>query len=270
MLSVYFLLKIPGSPVIVNGDEFQNIEIVHNNVNKQDNIYVSNNTQSSEQGADMNRNFPTTQKCDIIVTGSMEEKGTIQHPLMSPNRDQDAMLEFVKNKGLMKATKLDQRVSSIDSEMSEASTLVSTSSEKYGGPAADKRRSRINHHSIRGFVSDSEMESIGVCKMHSDDPFFVCLILVLSYTCDWYPNLVSRRLTTILSNTKLFPFIARLRKKPFGKIVEKGEMLVKIIFSYSYNVFSPIIAKFHHFGHIRIVVCKVMFILVWLSLLVVW
>ena len=151
----------------MNGDEFQNIEIVHknNSTNRRDNVYHSsnNNTHNPDQGADMNRNFTNTQKCDIIVTGSGEDKRAVQHPLMSPSKDQDTMLEMVKNKGLMKTAKLDQRVNSIDSEMSEASTLVSTSSEKYGGPASDRKRSRINHHSIRGFMSDSEMESGRVC-----------------------------------------------------------------------------------------------------------
>ncbi|WAR01173.1 MADD-like protein [Mya arenaria] len=123
------------------------------------------------KGPDMNRNIPSGQKCDIIITGSADESRHQHHPLQqlhhqhsgpthlsSPSSDRDVMLEFVKNKGLMKSH-LDQRVSSIDSDVSEASTLISVSSDK----ALDekgRRRSRINHHSIRGFVSDSETESV--------------------------------------------------------------------------------------------------------------
>ena len=56
----------------------------------------------------------------------------------------------------MKTSKLDRKFSSLDSEMSEASTLVSTSSEKED---FEKRRHRINHQNIRSAVSDSEMDS---------------------------------------------------------------------------------------------------------------
>lgn len=148
----------------MNGDEFENIEMVHN---------VSEDSPYRMQGvgSDVNRNVTNTQqKCDIIITGSTDEHSKshhhgnlTQHPLSSPSVDRDVMLEMVKNKGLMKTAKMDQRVSSIDSDMSEASTLVSVSSDNTGQEDKGKRRTRINHHSIRGFVSDSETETIGVC-----------------------------------------------------------------------------------------------------------
>lgn len=123
----------------------------------------------------MNKNITNTQKCDIIVTGSVDKHGNPPHPLMSPDSDHDVMLDLVKNKGLMRPAMEDKRVSSIDSEMSEASTLVSTTSDSYGDES--KKRSRINHHSIRGFVSDSEMETMGVCN---------CLLMTI-----FLPSLVS-------------------------------------------------------------------------------
>ncbi|GFN96271.1 MAP kinase-activating death domain protein, partial [Plakobranchus ocellatus] len=82
--------------------------------------------------------------CDIIVTDAeLQGHG-------------DMLREMVKNKELMKTSKLDRKFSSLDSEMSEASTLVSTNSDK---DDLDKRRHRINHQSIRSAMSDSEMES---------------------------------------------------------------------------------------------------------------
>lgn len=56
---------------------------------------------------------------------------------------------------------------SIESEMSEASTLISTSSENFAEEEG-RRRKRINHHSIRSTLSDSEMEMSGVGSALSD------------------------------------------------------------------------------------------------------
>ncbi|XP_060556937.1 MAP kinase-activating death domain protein-like isoform X5 [Ruditapes philippinarum] len=148
-----------GSPVIVNGDEFENIEIVHNNMSD-DNPYKL----KGYSGPDLNRNITNSnQKCDIIITGSADDRhrNIHQHSLSSPPADRDVMLEMVKNKGLIKTAKMDERMSSIDSDMSEASTLVSVASDKTGLDDKSRRRSRINHHSIRGFVSDSETETSG-------------------------------------------------------------------------------------------------------------
>ncbi|KAL4225762.1 hypothetical protein ACF0H5_016451 [Mactra antiquata] len=117
----------PRSPVIVNGDEFENIEMVQN---------VSEDSPYRIQGigSDMNRNIPNTpQKCDIIITGSTDENNKQHHHSNMTQHhsiDRDVMLEMVKNKGLMKMAKIDQRVSSIDSDMSEASTLGKGSIKK--------------------------------------------------------------------------------------------------------------------------------------------
>lgn len=161
--------------MIVNGDEFENIEIVHNNLSEDNPYKLSGITK--QHGADMNRNITSTnQKCDIIITGSTDDRHrpVSQHSLPSPSSDRDVMLEMVKNKGLVKTAKMDQRMSSIDSDMSEASTLVSVASDKIGQDDKGRQRSRINHHSIRGFVSDSETETSLVCVSFNFQYFFAC------------------------------------------------------------------------------------------------
>jgi hypothetical protein len=157
----------------VNGDEFENIEIVHNNMSD-DNPYKL----KGFSGPDLNRNITNSnQKCDIIITGSTDDRhrNIHQHSLSSPPADRDVMLEMVKNKGLIKTAKMDERMSSIDSDMSEASTLVSVASDKTGLDDKSRRRSRINHHSIRGFVSDSETETSGVCVSRKISDIFCML-----------------------------------------------------------------------------------------------
>lgn len=90
--------------------------------------------------------------CDIIVTNSANEPD-------SPTQ-LDVMRQMVKNKEMMTDISFDKRCS-IESEMSDASTLISVSSENLGEEEF-RRRKRINHHSIRGTLSDSEMEMSGV------------------------------------------------------------------------------------------------------------
>lgn len=153
--------------MIVNGDEFENIEMVGSNVPADNPYHLSGNTQHPDQhGPDLNRNVPPAQKCDIIITGSVDESrqtGVGHNPNMgSPSIESDVMLELVKNKSLMKTSRMDQQFGSIDSDMSEASTLLSVGSEKTGQDDKEKRRYRINHHSIRGFMSDSETDSVSV------------------------------------------------------------------------------------------------------------
>ncbi|KAK3590549.1 hypothetical protein CHS0354_023617 [Potamilus streckersoni] len=150
------LVAALGSPVIVNGDEYVNIDMVSEGE-------LADRSQGhialplTEGGnSDVNRStVPSGQKCDIIVTNSEHEAS------------RDHMLELVKNKDLIKATLMDRRINSMDSEISEASTLVSTNSDNIAEDEA-RKRSRINHTSIRGFMSDSEMETSGavsyVCR----------------------------------------------------------------------------------------------------------
>nr|KAG5689468.1 hypothetical protein BaRGS_021015 [Batillaria attramentaria] len=118
-----------SSPVIVNGDEFENIEIAG----------LSPEEQSRHlQGA----------TCDIIITDADVNTSS-----------GDMLREMVKNKELLRSTRLqDKKFNSVDSEISEASTLVSTGSDK----EAEKGRGRIAHHSMRGALSDSEMETMSM------------------------------------------------------------------------------------------------------------
>ncbi|XP_078333104.1 MAP kinase-activating death domain protein-like isoform X3 [Crassostrea virginica] len=136
-----------GSPILVNGEEFQNIEI-HTTSEKR-------REQQKMVLIDQNRNtakMSPGHHCDIIVTNSANEPD-------SPTQ-LDVMRQMVKNKEMMTDISFDKRCS-IESEMSDASTLISVSSENLGEEEF-RRRKRINHHSIRGTLSDSEMEMSGV------------------------------------------------------------------------------------------------------------
>ena len=90
-------------------------------------------------------------QCDIIVTK------TDTTDLKSPT---DVLHHIVRNKEIINSGQIEKRCS-IDSEVSEANTLISSSSET-DGTDNGRRRKRINHHSIRGTMSDSEMEMSGI------------------------------------------------------------------------------------------------------------
>ena len=92
-------------------------------------------------------------QCDIIVTK------TDTSDLKSPT---DVLHHIVRNKEIINSGQTEKRCS-IDSEVSEANTLISSSSET-DGTDNGRRRKRINHHSIRGTMSDSEMEMSGVSR----------------------------------------------------------------------------------------------------------
>ncbi|XP_065942198.1 MAP kinase-activating death domain protein isoform X9 [Magallana gigas] len=137
----------PGSPILVNGEEFQNIEIHTTSEKRRDHqkmVLIDQNRNTAKMS--------TGHQCDIIVTNSTNEPD-------SPTQ-LDVMRQMVKNKEMMTDINFDKRCS-IESEMSEASTLISVSSENLGEEEY-RRRKRINHHSIRGTLSDSEMEMSGV------------------------------------------------------------------------------------------------------------
>ncbi|KAH9495002.1 MAP kinase-activating death domain protein [Bulinus truncatus] len=197
-----------SSPVIVNGDEFENIEITsvsddgggssneqyENTPHQHSNITLSkakdrNNihhvpdsggggdSSGFMTSADWNKNAaskmsvlshqqiqrhqqqtaPPPVSCDIVVTDVDPESRAHQS-------QGDMLREMVKNKELIKTGKLDRKFNSLDSEMSEASTLVSTSSEKED---FEKKRHRINHQSIRSALSDSEMETNWPGSLHA-------------------------------------------------------------------------------------------------------
>ncbi len=78
----------------------------------------------------------------------------------------DMLREMVKNKDLMRPSPRKKelpRYSSVDSDASEGSTLVSTGSDILDMENGSRRRkARINHHAIRGTISDTEAEIDGV------------------------------------------------------------------------------------------------------------
>ncbi len=81
------------------------------------------------------------------------------------------------NEIIQRRERFSEKISSMDSELSEASTLVSfNSSDTLGnesdgstGPEGRLRRTRITHHSIRSVMSDSEVELNGVCNLRTTD-----------------------------------------------------------------------------------------------------
>ncbi|XP_060069151.1 MAP kinase-activating death domain protein-like isoform X2 [Ylistrum balloti] len=145
-----------GSPVLVNGEEFENIEIqsLHQgNVDASHSTVITSGRHPLQ--VDQNRNTAKSNnpnKCDIIITS-----GTSSDAVISSNSD--VMHQMVKNKDLF-ADSGGKRFS-VDSENSEASTLMSSSSETVGEDEG-QRKKRINHHSIRSTLSDSEMEMSGM------------------------------------------------------------------------------------------------------------
>ena len=75
---------------------------------------------------------------------------------------------------IVRREKFSEKICSLDSEVSEASTLVSYNSTDTLGNESDSsstcgegrlRRSRITHQSIRSVMSDSEVELNGVSKL---------------------------------------------------------------------------------------------------------
>ena len=75
---------------------------------------------------------------------------------------------------IVRREKFSEKICSVDSEVSEASTLVSYNSTDTLGNDSDssstcgegrRRRSRITHQSIRSVMSDSEVELNGVCQL---------------------------------------------------------------------------------------------------------
>ena len=130
-----------GSPVLVNGEEFENIEMSTDSMGR--------------VGHPLQQGFPSPltpqsskHSCDIVIT---------------PEMSQDRLQHMVKNKNMyggMEDNRLDKRLS-VDSQNSDASTLMSTSSDTLGEDQ-HRKKSLINHHSIRGNLSDSEVELSGV------------------------------------------------------------------------------------------------------------
>jgi hypothetical protein len=130
---------------VFNGDEFENIELKPKD---------SKGKTSLGDIRDVDNN-----RTDLTETQRNFDNLNINKAEMSEGGD--ILRELVKNKDLMKGRHGGlPKFSSMDSEMSEASTLMSTGSEVDGG---ERKKSRINHHTIKqGDTSDVETETPGV------------------------------------------------------------------------------------------------------------
>lgn len=171
-------LSSKGSPVIINGEEFENIEIPSTSENLPEEEFPSNidtqdaedraakwighateeeKPQSADQASLISSASESVKSCDIIVTGAEPEKRT-------SDKDSDMLHDLVRNKDLLKARKK-TKGSSMDSEVSEGSTLVSSSSDN--PPEEDwHKKPKPNHHLVRNTMSDSEMELSGMVNYH--------------------------------------------------------------------------------------------------------
>ncbi|XP_023933689.1 MAP kinase-activating death domain protein-like, partial [Lingula anatina] len=168
-----------GSPVLLDGEEYQNIELKnshplsHTESGKQD--YNSNSAKShysTEQHTTSMRAVSAQQtNCDIIVTDTdplrrqyvdtdplrgPHAPDTATTPEKRPSQQEDILRELVKNKELLRSRRgVVPHGQSVDSEVSEGSTLVSDGSDWEG------RRPRINHQTIKPSLSDSSEHDIG-------------------------------------------------------------------------------------------------------------
>lgn len=184
---------------MLNGDEYENIELRRaDDVNLPDKAGGSspctdnghrraggdprrhdldNNNHASEPGSvETNRNLTNA------ALSSHQQSSLINS---DPDRMRDSssgygsesgdmLRDMVKNKELMKASRRKNlsKYSSVESDISEGSTLVSTSSDNHELFTGDFRRGkRIKHHAIRNVVSDSEMDHAPVVRfLHANPP----------------------------------------------------------------------------------------------------
>ena len=175
-----FSLNVTGSPVIVNGDEFENIELRKpsdiNNAGHHGGHRMK--TQTSNRDLDNNENSKTQEFMELSrnianltlghqVGSSSESERNRELSSGYGSESGDMLRDFVKNKELMQSgtTGTERRrgelprYSSMDSDVSEGSTLVSTSSDPLEGDvngSRRSRRSRITHQAIRSTASVSE------------------------------------------------------------------------------------------------------------------
>lgn len=154
-----------GSPVIINGEEFENIEIASVGDSTSEDAYRDSEVGEAEVQSESDKSHSADQtnttdsasenvkSCDIVVTGAEPDK-------QSADTESDILHDLVRNKELLKARKK-TKVNSIDSEVSDGSTLVSSSSDNQ--PEEERRQKpKVSHPLVRNTVSDSEMELSGV------------------------------------------------------------------------------------------------------------
>ena len=170
-----YRLYIVGSPVIVNGDEFENIEMRRASdllpaSSRMDNRPQNgHSTNAGVMSPDPNDNSQLRDMIEInrnlqnLVIGAQTidvEKRDYSSGYASESGDM--LRELMKNKELMRVGRKKEltRFSSVDSDVSEGSTLVSTGSDMENGEK--RKRPRINHHAIRSTVSDTDVEQLAL------------------------------------------------------------------------------------------------------------
>ncbi len=146
-----------GVPVVVNGDEYENIEI--RRADEHSGVPIT----GPHELTDANRNL-----ANLTMSGHMS--GNLSD--LERQRDSsgygsesgDMLRELVKNKELMRANRTRKhlsKLSSADSDISEGSTLVSIASDNPNYLMCSELRRQgalIRHHTIRSVASDSETD----------------------------------------------------------------------------------------------------------------
>ena len=169
------LFAIVGSPVIVNGDEFENIEMRRTSDllptssrmdNRPQNGHTTTGGVLSPDGNDnsqlrdmieINRNLQ-----NLVLGAQTIDVEKRDYSSGYASESGDMLRELVKNKELMRVGRKKEltRFSSVDSDISEGSTLVSTGSDMENGEK--RKRARINHHAIRSTVSETDVEQLAL------------------------------------------------------------------------------------------------------------
>ena len=149
--------------MVVNGDEFQNIELQR----------VLEANGPSTGGLLSHQHNPRLHHTPTVTDPHVDPS----QPPIPMSTAGDMLREMVKNKETMIAHRGNHlgsdigRYDSVDSEASDASTLVSTMSDIFDEDTAMERRKKffINHHSIRSTTSDTEVQ------LHQASKVSVCV-----------------------------------------------------------------------------------------------
>jgi hypothetical protein len=153
-----FVVSI-GPTVIVNGDEFETIELRKATGN---NTIVTDAAEPRTLQADGSKALYSPQQPNAALLGDLDRQ---RDSSGYGSESGDMLRELVKNKELMKTPRRKNlsKLSSLDSDISEGSTLVSTSSDNLDMLLAEPRtHGLIRHHHIRQVNSDSEIETLSL------------------------------------------------------------------------------------------------------------
>ncbi|KAK2153965.1 hypothetical protein LSH36_280g00042 [Paralvinella palmiformis] len=165
MLPVFCIKQLPkkqlypsGSPVVVNGDEYENIEI-----RKAEDLETHDYAKDIDGNRNL-RNAVLTQQSPVGA-GNLSDIERQRDSSGYGSESGDMLRELVKNKELMKVSRKKNlsKLSSADSDISDGSTLVSTTSESVDWGLSLEcnatrfgKALRIKHHSLHSVVLSSE------------------------------------------------------------------------------------------------------------------